>query len=80
MATAAAEFTYKFSDKAKVTVKYISESCLPTGEVSAVGERGRGSVRVPTRSAEPPCRTPPRRGSLTMAGMASPPGPTNMTG
>lgn len=40
MATAAAEFTYKFSDRAKVTVKYISESSLPTGEASAVGDEG----------------------------------------
>jgi hypothetical protein len=40
MATAAAEFTYKFSDTAKVTFKYISESSLPTGEASAVGDEG----------------------------------------
>src|ERR1039457_4511235 len=40
MATGAAELTYRFSDTAKVTFKYISESCLPTGEVSMVGEVG----------------------------------------
>jgi iron complex outermembrane receptor protein len=40
MATAAAELTYKFSDTVKVTAKYISEACLPTGEVSMVGEQG----------------------------------------
>ena len=40
MATGAAELTYRFSDTAKVTFKYISESCLPTGEVSMVGEQG----------------------------------------
>ena len=45
MATAALEFTYKFSDTAKVTVKYISEACLPTGEVSMVGEQGEEVYR-----------------------------------
>jgi outer membrane receptor protein involved in Fe transport len=40
MDTAAAELTYKFSDTAKVTVKYIGEASLPTGEASAVGDEG----------------------------------------
>src|ERR1039458_7309638 len=40
MATAAAELTYKFSDTAKVTFKYIGEASLPTGEASAVGDEG----------------------------------------
>ena len=40
MATGAVELTYKFSDKAKVTFKYIGEAYLPTGEASAVGDEG----------------------------------------
>lgn len=40
MATAAVELTYKFSNTAQLTVKYISEASLPTGEASAVGDEG----------------------------------------
>jgi outer membrane receptor protein involved in Fe transport len=38
--SAAVEFTYKFSDTAKVTFKYIGEASLPTGEASSVGDEG----------------------------------------
>jgi len=40
MDTAALELAYRFSDTAKVTVKYITESYLPTGEASSVGDEG----------------------------------------
>jgi iron complex outermembrane receptor protein len=40
MTTGAAELTYKFSDTAKVTFKYIGEAALPTGAESMVGEQG----------------------------------------
>ena len=41
MATAGAALTYKFSDTAQVTFKYIGEASLPTGEASAVGDEGQ---------------------------------------
>jgi iron complex outermembrane receptor protein len=37
MATGAAELTYKFTDTAKITVKYFSEGVYPSGESATVG-------------------------------------------